>query len=98
MEVKRFITRPDIMSIYNEDGVTEEVLASITEVAGYSIAKEKMKEESEEEEPIEEPTEEPTETPTEEPTETPTETPIDETPEVEEPVEEPEIVVEETEK
>lgn len=96
MEVKQFITRPDIMSIYNKEGMTEEVLASITEVAGYQIAKEKMNEESKEEEPIEEPTEEPTETPTEEPTETPSETPT-ETPGVEEPVEEPEIVVEETE-
>lgn len=88
MEVKQFITRPDIMAIYEKYGVTEEVLASITDAAAYSIAKEKMNKETKEEEPIEEPIEEPTEEPVEE---------VIETPEVEEPVEEPEIVVEETE-
>ena len=95
MEVKRFITRPDIMAIYEKCGVTEEVLASITDAAVYSIAKAKMDGATPQaiEEPIEEPTEEPTEEPIEEE--------VIETPEVEEPVEEsteePEIVVEETE-
>lgn len=94
MEVKQFITRPDIMSIYNKEGMTEEVLASITEVAGYQIVKEEM--DGATPQTIEEPIEEPIEpTQTEEPTVTevtPDETPIEETPEVE-----PEIVVEETE-
>lgn len=83
MEVKQFITRPDIMSIYKEKGtVTEEVLASITEVVGYQIAKAQMNEATPQtiEEPIEEPIEEE----------------VIETPEGEEPTEEPEIVVEET--
>lgn len=43
MEAKDFITRPDIMAIYNEKGgVTQEVLNSITSVAGYQIAKNEM--------------------------------------------------------
>lgn len=93
MEAKKFITRPDIMAIYEKEGMTPEVLASITEVAGYQIAKGEDKKEAEEDvienpevnEPAEEPVEEPTTEPKEEVIETPTE----------EPVEEPEIIVEE---
>ena len=42
METKDFITRPDIMAIYEKEGVTQEVLNSITSVAGYQIAKNEM--------------------------------------------------------
>lgn len=43
MEAKDFITRPDIMAIYEKNGgVTQEVLNSITNVAGYQIAKNEM--------------------------------------------------------
>ena len=42
MEAKDFITRPDIMAIYEKEGVTTEVLNSITNVAGYQIAKNEM--------------------------------------------------------
>ena len=87
MKAKDFITRPDIMAIYNEKGgVTQEVLNSITSVAGYQIAKEEMGGET---------TEEPTETTNVEPIEEPIKEP---TPEKEPEQTEPEISVEDEEK
>jgi hypothetical protein len=97
MKAKDFITRPDIMAIYEKEGVTTEVLNSITSVAGYQIALEENKENNENtnETPVEE--QEPViETPVEE-QEPVIETPVEE-PTVTEPEQtEPEILVEEDE-
>jgi hypothetical protein len=95
MEAKDFITRPDIMAIYEKEGVTTEVLNSITSVAGYQIAKNEMEstpsqvnEVTPDETPIQE-------TVIEEPI---TETLPEEEPTVTEPEQtEPEILVEEDE-
>ncbi len=92
MEAKDFITRPDIMAIYEKNGgVTQEVLNSITNVAGYQIAKNKPSQVNEvtpDETPIQE-------TVIEEPI---TETLPEEEPTVTEPEQtEPEILVEEDE-
>jgi hypothetical protein len=95
MEAKDFITRPDIMAIYEKEGVTTEVLNSITNVAGYQIAKNEMgstpsqvNEVTPDETPIQE-------TVIEEPL---TETTPEEEPTVTEPEQtEPEILVEEDE-
>jgi hypothetical protein len=95
MEAKDFITRPDIMAIYEKEGVTTEVLNSITSVAGYQIAKNAMESTPSQ---VNEVT--PDETPIQEPVieEPLTETTPEEEPTVTEPEQtEPEILVEEDE-